>query len=61
MLVNNTTTIVNAELYSDFSSGILTKDKVRMYLKDSLITIGEYFYWMETFEDDNNEEAPTLD
>jgi hypothetical protein len=61
MLATNTTMRVNAELYSDSISGMLTKDKIRLFRKNSLITIGEYLFWMETFEDDNNEEAPTLD
>jgi hypothetical protein len=62
MLVASSTTRVNSELFSDYNSGTLTKEKVRMYFKNSIIAIGEYLYWMETFGDENNnEEMPTLD
>ncbi len=62
MTKTTVTSIYNKELNSNYILGTLTKDKIREYYKNNTIAIYEYLHWMETFEDDNNnEEMPTLD
>jgi hypothetical protein len=50
------------ELTTEMLEGRLTKVKIREFLKLNLIGIGEYLQFMESFEEDINDEGiPTLD
>jgi hypothetical protein len=50
------------ELTTEMLDGQLTKAKIRKFLKLNLIGIGEYLQFMESIEEDINDEGiPTLD